>query len=330
MKKNIVYYHTAPYSIKKVYTEFEELPKDYVRVRIQYCGICGGDYSYYIGRRTDYPVSLGHEWVGKIIEVGCNVKNFSLGMSVVTDFNYRCGECEYCRSKRSHLCMKNNIQHFSNRGFAQYADVHYHYLYAIPEIKWMPRACLIEPLSCVIHALQNFNIDFSKPVLLCGGGSIGMLICFYLTRRMSYQNIYVAEKNQSRLEMLIEQFGVKRYDANSHLCFDIVIDCTNDSDGLSTALSLTNVGGNICIISHLYGESTSFIYENICKKELHAFFPLRNGDVSNIITAIDLIRDLWCPDDDRMIEVYSDVESAFSNKNRSQFNKQVILLNSPA
>lgn len=326
MIKNIVYNHTAPYEIKKVYTNLDEPTNEYVSVEFLYCGICGGDYSYYMGRRTDYPVSLGHELIGKIIMTGDDVRTLENGMYVVTDFNYRCGKCDYCASGRSHLCKKNNLSLFSNRGFAKYANIHYSYLYPVSFLEWLPRACLIEPLSCVLHALQKFEICPETPILLCGGGSIGMLMCFCLTRVMHCHHIYIVEKNIARLNNLITHFPVKKFDVYENAIFDLVIDCTNSIQGVTLALNLVKSGGNICIMSHLYGLNTSFIYESICKKELNASFPLRNGDFSNINTAIELVQKLWTIDDDCMIQVYNNIEHAFKEKDFSSCNKQVISL----
>lgn len=327
MIKNTVYYHTASHEIKKVYTNLDELPSEYVRIKFLYCGICGGDYSYYVGRRTDYPVSLGHEWIGEIISVGNSVKMLKEGMYVVTDLNYRCGQCDYCKNGQSHLCRKNNISLFSNRGFAKYANIHYSYLYPISNLEWLPRACLIEPLSCVLHALQKLEICPNVPLLLCGGGSIGMLMCFYLVRVMHCSQIYVAEKNIIRLNNLIEHFSVKKFDINKNIAFDSVIDCTNSISGAMLALNMVKPGGDICIMSHLYGLETSFIYENICKKELNASFPLRNGNFNNLNTAIELVQKLWTIDDDCMIKIYNDIELAFEEKEFCSCNKQVISLN---
>ena len=77
-------------------------------------------------------------------------------------------------------------------------------------------------------------------------------------------------------------------------------------------------------MSHLYGTDTSFVYETLCKKELHAVFPLRNGNVSNVTTAIDLISRNWQPTFNSLIRVYSDINQAFSEKDKTPYNKQVV------
>lgn len=323
---NIVYYHTAPFKIKKLTTTLKNLHDEYVRVKFLYCGICGGDYSVYLGRKNKYPVSLGHEWVAKIIQVGNSVKNFTENMYVVSDFNYRCGECYYCKNNNSHLCKDNDLNKFTNRGFALCADIHYSYLYTIPSIDWLPRACLVEPLSCVLHIFEQFEVTDSEPILLCGGGSIGMLICFYLTRIKNHKRIYILENNIERLNKILKCFPVTEYSDKLNIQFNTAIDCTNSVEGLKVALDIINYGANICIMSHLYGLDTAFVYECICKKELRPVFPLRNGKKNNMNTAIDLIIHYWQQSDDCMLQIYNNIHTAFEEKSNSNCNKQIVSL----
>ena len=121
---NIVAMLTSPYNFELLEKPYPIIQDEYVLVEYLYCGICGGDYSAYCGHRRTYPVSLGHEFVGKVIFVGRSVQNIKAGQYVISDFNFRCNECTYCLSKQSHLCIKNDIGHFSNRGFAKFASIH--------------------------------------------------------------------------------------------------------------------------------------------------------------------------------------------------------------
>lgn len=326
MLKNIIYRHTAPYTIEKLSEPLDAPSDGYVSVRFLYCGICGGDYSYYLGRRCEYPVSLGHEWIGIVTALGRAVSGLQVGSFVVTDFNYRCGKCTFCATGRSHLCVHNNNSLFSNRGFAKYANIHSNYLHPITKLAQTARGCLVEPLSCVIHAFKESHICANTPILICGGGSIGMLFCFYMSRFLHYEQIYVAEANEARLEKLIQQFHVKRYRATDSITYDTIIDCTNSVEGMRMALDAAVPGNKMCIMSHLYGLETSFLYERICQKELHVTFPLRNGEPINLNTAIELIQNYWITSDDCMIQIYDDVVTAFREKKQSPCNKQIICL----
>ena len=76
----------------------------------------------------------------------------------------------------------------------------------------------------------------------------------------------------------------------------------------------------------IYGLDTAFVYEYICKKELHPVFPLRNGEKKNMNTAIDLISHYWQQSDDCMLQIYDDIQTAFNEKSNSNCNKQIVSL----
>lgn len=324
---NKIFFNSGKYTFNTTTSKLASPESDYVRVQYLYCGICGGDYSLYLGRKKKYPATRGHEFIAEVIDIGDNVKDICVGDYVVSDFNFRCGKCEYCQQGQSHLCVMNDIQKFSNRAFAQYANIHHSYLLTVNDIKVLPRACFIEPLSCVLHAIDMLSINSDTKILINGGGSIGSLFCFYFCRVKGFRNVHVIEKNRSRLDNLIKCFNVIDGSGNEIARYDIIIECTNSIDGMLAALNKTLQGSNICIMSHLYGLDTSFIYETLCKKEITPVFPLRNGEKCNLSKAYSIIRDYWHDGDDILFEIYNSVEEAFKNKASSKHNKQIIKIN---
>ena len=315
---------TGPQTINIESKQVPDIPPDYVRIKYLYCGICGGDYSTFLGRRADYPVSLGHEFVGEIIAYGENVHDFYHGQIIISDFNFRCGKCTFCRRGQSHLCVQNDIGLFSNRGFANYGVIHTNYLTAISPPAYLPRACLMEPLSCVIHACESAHVESGMRILLCGGGSLGMLFCFYLCRILGNISIDVCESVETRMHLLESRFPVAEYHNDRRSEYDLIIDCSNTVNGLMFSLSHTPVGGNICVLSHLYGLDTSFVYEQICKKELNCMFPLRNGSHKNLTSAVEYINRFWDNGDDTLLLIYKSISQAFRAKALSPSCKQII------
>lgn len=324
--KNKQYIVIAPYTIKMVESSLDKPKEQYTTIKYLYCGICGGDYSTYIGRRSNYPISLGHEFIGRVIDVGKNVNTLHEGDYVISDFNYRCGKCKNCKALKTHLCYKNNIQKFSNRGFAQYANVHENYLHTIPKMKFFPKACLIEPLSCVIHACNLCKITPDMNLVINGCGSIGMLFVFYLTQILCCKKIYIIENNQTRKRNILTHFGVNEFRKHQVANINLIIECSNTDAGIKNALTLTDKGNTICIMSHVYGMDTSFIYEQMCKKELFPVFPLRNGNLENIKLAIDIIYNKWSDKFNALLGIYDNIDYAFKTKPNSPFNKQIIQL----
>lgn len=322
--QNRIALFTEPYTIKCVSTILTNPGPTDVLIENLYCGICGGDYSVYLGRRNKYPVSLGHEFVARIIAVGSEVLDLSNGQYVVSDLNYRCNKCKACLSGQSHLCLENNIELFSNRGFAKYTLIHSSYLHPITPPKYLPRACLIEPLSCVIHAAKLIGLTKNSRILLCGGGGIGMLFCFLYSRVFDNIEIYISETNPHKRIALNRQFGIKPYDADVPRDYDLIIDCSNSADGLRFSIDITPPGGKICVMSHLYGLDTTFFYEEACRKELRCYFPLRNGDRKNLQLAEEWLAHLWDSPDDSLLTVYDNIYDAFKEKRVNPICKQIV------
>lgn len=321
---NIIAMFTEPYEVKLVKSSTSATQEEYVYIEYLYCGICGGDYSVYRGYRQSYPISLGHEFVARVLSVGKSVANIYPGQYVVSDLNYRCNECNYCKTNRSHLCTKNDIGLFSNRGFARYANVHSSYLVPISPPEYLPRACLIEPLSCVIHACNTVGIHHRMNILICGGGGIGMLFCFLLRSTYQDMNITLAEKNPYKSKLLCDHFFIPPYVSGANKEYDLIVDCSNSITGLKFALDCAQRGNQVCVMSHLYGLDTTFMYEQACKKELRCFFPLRNGERNNLLLAAEYIDQYWLKDYDDMLIIYDDIVAAFKEKEESQFSKQIV------
>lgn len=309
----------------KVRRTLSSIPKkDYVLLKILYCGICGGDYSCYIGRRNEYPKSLGHEFVGEIIAIGENVLDLNIGDIVISDLNFRCETCDFCLTNRSHLCVHNNDEHFSNRAFFQYVSINKTYLVKLNKPEYLYRVTLVEPLSCVIHAFSKITC-FSN-ILINGCGSIGMLAAFYAKQVLKIKNVYVNDINKDRENNLCKYFNTIAFDTKKHNDIECAFECSNSITGISKILKHLNAGTTICVMSHLYGENTSFIYEYICKKEFNALFPLRNGNKANLNIAYTIICNYWKTDYDNMLGIYNyeNINDIFERKLEIPYNKQIL------
>lgn len=324
--ENKIYYLISSHKFHLENKPLGILQADFVRVKFLYCGICGGDFSCYLGRRSDYPYTLGHEFVAQVMEVGSNVKNLFIKDFVVSDFNYRCGKCKYCLNGKDHLCIYNNIGYFSNRAFAQYADIHYSYLLSVNNIIPIENATLIEPLSCVIHAYNQIKkICIPNTILIVGLGGIGMLFCFYLKIIKKFKNVFVYDIVSEKVSKVIKIFNCKPLTEPEIIDFDLIIDATNSISGAMFCTNISKSGQKYCMMSHLYGLDTSFIYEAFCQKEIHPIFPLRNGNIGNIKKAINIIKNYWKNEYNITIEVFpiSKIQQVFDNKKNFISCKQV-------
>lgn len=82
-----------------------------VRVRVEAAGVCHSDLHYMTGDLTSkLPVVLGHEGVGRVIEVGPGVVDVAVGDRVVFTWRPRCGRCRFCLDGRPTLCVGGGVQ----------------------------------------------------------------------------------------------------------------------------------------------------------------------------------------------------------------------------
>ena len=80
--------------------------KDNVLVKMTAAGICGSDVGIYHGTNAaaTYPRVIGHEMVGRVDEVGPNVKDLKPGDRVIINQVTSCGHCYPCRIGRGNVC----------------------------------------------------------------------------------------------------------------------------------------------------------------------------------------------------------------------------------
>jgi 2-desacetyl-2-hydroxyethyl bacteriochlorophyllide A dehydrogenase len=74
-------------------------------VRIEATGVCGSDLHIYHGRVQIEPgFTIGHEYVGTVVEAGPDVRDVQVGDRVLGCFQTACGRCWFCRRGAFHKC----------------------------------------------------------------------------------------------------------------------------------------------------------------------------------------------------------------------------------
>jgi len=108
-----------------------------VLVRVQACGVCRTDLHIAEGELAGppYPITPGHEVVGKVISRGQESERFAVGARIgIPWLGWTCGECQYCRSSRENLCEQARFTGFHiPGGYAEYAVADERYCVPLPE-----------------------------------------------------------------------------------------------------------------------------------------------------------------------------------------------------
>ena len=107
-----------------------------VRIRVHACGVCRTDLHVVDGDlpRPKLPLVPGHEIVGTVTDLGCEVTGIAPGERVgVPWLGWTCGECAYCRSGRENLCDRARFTGYQiDGGYAEYTVADARYCFPIP------------------------------------------------------------------------------------------------------------------------------------------------------------------------------------------------------
>ena len=175
-------------------------------VKVSASGICGSDMHAYHGKdnRRIPPLILGHEISGTI------EKGKFAGKKVILNPLITCGECDYCKNSREHLCKKRIILGMNKPierqgGFAEYVSIPDKNIYELPTTLDINEAPIAEPTAVALHAVELGEKKISKPLknskaLVIGGGAIGLLCGLILSKVKQCKEIFIVETNEKRLK----------------------------------------------------------------------------------------------------------------------------------
>ena len=238
-------------------------PRD-VLIKVDRTGICGTDLHIYKwddwARKTvPVPLVVGHEFVGEIVEIGADVKDFSVGEIVSGEGHVVCGHCRNCMAGRRHLCNDTAGIGVTRPGaFAEYI--------ALPQTNvWVHKpdidrdvASIFDPFGNATHSALSFPV-LGEDVLVTGAGPIGIMSAA-IARHAGARHVVITDVNEYRLE-LARQMGVTRAvnvaqeklaDVQAELGmdegFDVGLEMSGNPDAFNDMLANMCHGGKIAML----------------------------------------------------------------------------------
>jgi threonine 3-dehydrogenase len=151
-----------------------------VKIRVDRASICGTDVHIYkwdawAAKTIPVPMVIGHEFVGEIVDVGSNVKDFVPGMLVSGEGHVTCGLCRNCLAGRRHLCAHTSGVGVNRPGcFADYIVLPMTNVWHHNEAINRDVACIFDPFGNAVHTALSFPL-LGEDVLVTGAGPIGIM-----------------------------------------------------------------------------------------------------------------------------------------------------------
>jgi alcohol dehydrogenase, propanol-preferring len=167
----------------------EEVPRpqpgaDEVLIEVEVCGVCHSDLHVADGDWTQLagivkrPLILGHEIVGRVVELGSAVESVRLGDRVgVPWVHWTCGQCEFCREGNENLCVKQRITGVTvDGGYAEFAKAPASHVVKIPDALSSEQAAPLLCAGVTVHrALKQARLRAGQRLAVFGIGGLGHL-----------------------------------------------------------------------------------------------------------------------------------------------------------
>jgi len=259
-----------------------------VLVRIKAALTCGTDLKVYRqgfhARMIVPPSVFGHELAGVVEEVGEGVESFSSGMRVVSANSGPCNECFFCEKHLANLC--ENLQ-FINGAYAEFikipASIVRQNLLILPDSVSFREAALVEPLACVLRAIEETGIEEGDTVVVIGMGPIGLMFVQVLkslgakvvalgnrTTQLTMAGVmgadHVVDSTKSNVVEQVRRISSGRRGA------DVVIEAVGSKETWQQAMGMVRRGGTINLFggcpsgTHIPLDSTLIHYSEITIK----------------------------------------------------------------
>ena len=182
-----------------------------VLIKVLRTGICGTDVHIYKWNEwaqatIPVPMTIGHEFVGRIVETGSNVVDFFPGDLVSGEGHVVCGRCRNCLAGRRHLCAHTRGVGVNRPGaFAEYIALPMTNIWRHHESVSLDVAAIFDPFGNAVHTALSFPV-LGEDVLVTGAGPIGIMAAA-VARHAGARYTVITDINPYRLA-LARKLGV--------------------------------------------------------------------------------------------------------------------------
>ncbi len=242
-----------------------------VLIKIKKTSICGTDVHIYnwdewAKQNIPVPLTIGHEFVGEIVELGREITQFKIGDRVSGENHIACRFCRCCRSGKDHLCRKNTSVGVNQNGAcAEYLALPATNAYPIPDALSDDIAAILNPLGNSVHTALSFDV-VGEDVLITGAGPVGLMAAA-VARKAGARYVVISDVSQYRLDLAKKMQVDIAYNPNEIKTdqimkklgmkegFDVGLEMSGNAHAFNSMINHMNHAGKVALLGFLPHET---------------------------------------------------------------------------
>jgi alcohol dehydrogenase len=272
-------------------------------VRVYRVGICGTDFSGYLGKMPffSYPRIPGHELGVEVVAVGDGVTNVKPGDRCAVEPYINCQKCYSCTRGHTNCCENHQT-------LGVHCDGGLRPLFTVPARKLhistklsYEQLALVETLAIGCHAINRGNPQPDETILVIGAGPIGLSVVEFA--RLTGARTIVTDINENRLRFVRERMGIAdtilaKGDGSELQTFtgmsggklgNVVIDATGNAGSMANALNYVGFAGRLVFVG-ITTQEIKFAHPLMHRREM-TLLASRNALSADFTRIVKLIED---------------------------------------
>jgi L-iditol 2-dehydrogenase len=266
------------------YMDYEEpqVGPGLVKIKVKASGICGSDIPRVLHNGVHfYPIVLGHEFSGDVVEIGEGVTTIKMGDRVSGAPLIPCMKCDDCQNGNFSLCRHYSFIGSRQQGSnAEYIVIPEQNAVAFDESISYEQGAMFEPSTVALHGLFQNDYKGGEYTAVLGGGTIGMFTMQW-SKIFGAKKVVVFDISEERLALAkrlgadevintsLEGYKEKAMELTEGKGFAFVFETAGQIPTMHMAFELASNKASVCFIGTPH-ENLSFtpaMWENMNRKE---------------------------------------------------------------
>ncbi len=253
-----------------------------VLIRIRKTAICGTDlhiYNWDNWSRQNIvpPLTIGHEYVGEVAQLGEGVKGLKVGQRVSGEGHLVCGHCRNCRGGNAQWCSHTKGVGVNRDGaFAEYLCLPAGNVVPLDEGLPEDVVAFFDAYGNATHTALQFDV-IGEDVLVAGAGPIGIMAAA-ICKKNGARQVIITDINEYRLDLArkmglfavnVARDSLREVMRENHMVegFDVALEMSGSDKALNQILRHMRNGGKIALLG-IFKEHAQIDWNDVIFKGL--------------------------------------------------------------